>query len=720
MRKFLKRAGALLLTLSMLLSLSLPVFSAGESDTVTLTSGSNLNTAISQVKDGGTIVIDGTHSLASNSWTAHGKTVTITGGTLDASALSTFTLGDSVTFEDMTLTLKSGSTVYANGNALTISTDVTVNNGGTIYGGKSSGTLNGDTNITILSGSFTRIYGGSNGGTINGNTNLYVGGTANADCDASSHSSTYLIFGGGNNDKISGKTSVTIADSAKANYIYGGSNGTSCSIGGGTNLYFTGGNAMSLYGANKSADTKCNSNVVMTGGSIEQLFGGCEGSGLTGNVTVKALGGTVTRRIYGGCYNETNENNDGFLTSRYVNGTVRLYIDANLTVDYTFKTTQTVLGFPVTIDGPDWSIYAHSRHNTLSDTEISKIIYTDNKAYTKYNGSLKAQDLTMQLIMGSTSAADEIHLYTYSSNGATITETCSLDHTSHSNTATLALDDSVSRAYTGSPIEAAKVVYGSEWDGDICEITYSNNVNVGTATATCTGHGNTVSLDFEITKATVSAPSLSAVGESVQGQADGRISGLTTAMEYSADGGTTYQPITDTNMKFAPGTYIIRIPETATSKASAPVTVTISEGRHVIDTAALSIRFQLPESHTAESESTTLRIISTVDHLNYKKVGFQVWMENESGEMIDQDPLETNQVFTSIVGSDGKSAVTYTPSEEFGSTSAYFFTQKFNDISNEHFDKTIRIRAYVVTSDGYTVYGEQVECTVTGLLSSQG
>lgn len=65
--------------------------------------------------------------------------------------------------------------------------------------------------------------------------------------------------------------------------------------------------------------------------------------------------------------------------------------------------------------------------------------------------------------------------------------------------------------------------------------------------------------------------------------AEGGISGLTTDMEISFDGGKTYQPVTDINMKVTPGTYLIRLKENEMYNASEPIKVEVGYAYKISD-----------------------------------------------------------------------------------------------------------------------------------------
>ncbi|MBQ8850586.1 MAG: hypothetical protein IJ011_09670 [Clostridia bacterium] len=483
MKKVLSLALALVLIMLIVPIAETGAFAAGG---VTLSnSGANaeysdLNEAINNVENGGTITVKGTYTLPSGfNWTAHGKSVTITGGTFDASGLSVLNIRDNVTFDNVTLKWK--GTVCANGNALKVDSDVTVS--GTvsaIYGG-GGGTTVASTSLTLLSGNYYKIYGGSNKGTVTGDTNVYVGGSANSACDAASHDAIYTVFGGGVSDTVGGNTNLTVADNMKANYIYGGSQGSGAKISGTAYLNAIGGNVMSIYGAGKDVDCVSNTVTTVTGGTFEQIFGGSEGAMVTGNVLLRVWGGTVSRRIYGGCYNEYDLFK--WQSSRGVSGNITLVLGSGANI--TFSSSD-----------DDIAIYAGSRHRKDVDG-MTNLVFSDPSATSIKTG---AQDGTMAMIMIGVSVYNNKHTLTHKASENVITETCSCG-CGHTATATLKLAENASLQYDGQPKTPVTVEYSSGWLGEpLGEITYTNNTDIGTATATAayTRESQTVTLSFEI------------------------------------------------------------------------------------------------------------------------------------------------------------------------------------------------------------------------------
>lgn len=484
-----KKAISLVITIAlMVICLAVGTVAHAASQEVTLSSGGSLSDALTQVADGGTIVVDGTVTVTAAPG-IHGKTVTITGGNLDFSGLSgNLSLGDHITFENITLTFAAdrspAQAIYANGYKVKIGEGVTMPNAIRIFGGKSGGTTP-STNLTVLSGYYTQIFGGGNNSNVTGDVNLYVGGNVNSGIDAFSHSKGSCIYGGnytpdGSSNTIGGTVRTVFTGNAKANYIYGGNLGPgTCTVNGGVDLTVSGGSAMSVYGGSQSADFTGDVKLLVSGGTMEQVFGGCESKALTGDVKLDITGGTIKRRVYGGCYN--NYTSSGWSSTCYVTGDIVLTLHSGANIDFSYNDS-------------DRAIYAHSRQKNLSSTEISHLVYADATAYSNYKNKVKAQDWTMQFIMGSTSAADHIHYHTYSASDAVITQSC-IDKNC-SATATVVVEGTP--VYTGAPVAPAKVIYSGDWYGGELDVTYANNDQPGTGIASITCGGTTASLDFTI------------------------------------------------------------------------------------------------------------------------------------------------------------------------------------------------------------------------------
>ena len=364
------------------------------------------------VKDGGTIHVDGTVVVPEGF--SFNKNVTIVGDdkstdVLDFSTMSgAINLNGDTTFDYVTLKFADHA-IYANANALVVGENCATIGTVSVYGAGNGGSVVGNTSVTLLSGKYSKVYGGGHlcvvedgntsviiGGTadvktvhgggygnrVNGNTYVWVGGNANPDCDPALHEGdVYYIVGGAYSGIVEGSTTVVFTGNARANYIIGGMDGEDQYIGQGSNLYITGGKAMSAYGGSAGKDQMSDVNVVMTGGELEQLMGAGSGRtdvavGLTGDVTIKLLGGTITRRVFGGCYNDYSITK-GWLTSGYVDGTITLIIGDDAKITFTYN------------DGlsSDHALSAQSRRSSVAGNENGVVIFTSNTA--KNNNSLK-------------------------------------------------------------------------------------------------------------------------------------------------------------------------------------------------------------------------------------------------------------------------------------------------------------------------------------------
>ena len=135
---------------------------------------------------------------------------------------------------------------------------------------------------------------------------------------------------------------------------------------------------------------------------------------------------------------------------------------------------------------------------TISSETVSQAVNCQTKEQIQYtatvtfNGQTYTDTKTVDGDVGP-------HSYTYSSSGNTVTESCA---NCSNHTATAALDADEAYIYTGSAITPATITYSDNWQGDKpTDISYTNNLNVGTATATITVEGQTLTKTFQIKNA---------------------------------------------------------------------------------------------------------------------------------------------------------------------------------------------------------------------------
>ncbi|MBQ4600047.1 MAG: hypothetical protein IJB17_00235, partial [Oscillospiraceae bacterium] len=148
------------------------------------------------------------------------------------------------------------------------------------------------------------------------------------------------------------------------------------------------------------------------------------------------------------------------------------------------------------------------------------------------------------------------HSFTYSASGSVITESCS-NGCDHSETATLEGCEPLS--YTGSAITPLAVTYSDGWMGSTGQrVTYSKNINAGTATGSVTIHGVTATQSFTITSADISTAGISGI----------------TDMTYTGTAWTVLPTVTWEGQRLTEGTDYTVSGNTATDAGSHTLTVT--------------------------------------------------------------------------------------------------------------------------------------------------
>ena len=116
----------------------------------------------------------------------------------------------------------------------------------------------------------------------------------------------------------------------------------------------------------------------------------------------------------------------------------------------------------------------------------------------------------------------------------------------------------------------------------------------------------------------------------------------------------------------------------------------------------MNVKCQVTAGTDKNTENpVNMRLVTSVDSLNYKEVGFEVFY-NGATEPIK---VKTSTVYGRIVASD-ESGVDYNYNPKIISTaSEYFVTCTLINIAPGNFDKTFYIKPYCVTPNNETVYG---------------
>lgn len=119
----------------------------------------------------------------------------------------------------------------------------------------------------------------------------------------------------------------------------------------------------------------------------------------------------------------------------------------------------------------------------------------------------------------------------------------------------------------------------------------------------------------------------------------------------------------------------------------------------------LSVKCQILEGTSSQEPSGKLRIISTVDSLDYSKVGFDIVVDDNARS------YESTKVYTKIVAKDSGIAVDYAPSA-FHENAEFFLTGTLVNIPPTAASTPIQITPWWVTLDGTIVYGVGRYCRV--------
>ena len=118
-----------------------------------------------------------------------------------------------------------------------------------------------------------------------------------------------------------------------------------------------------------------------------------------------------------------------------------------------------------------------------------------------------------------------------------------------------------------------------------------------------------------------------------------------------------------------------------------------------VDKDILSVKYQLTVGANDAQEYTKLRIITTVDSLKYRKVGFRI---EYAGNVLDK---ATTNVYKTLTGTDGVTGFNYSPTV-FSPDSAYFCAYNVKVMQNR-FDTELDVTPYWITLDGTRVEGEE-------------
>ena len=180
--------------------------------------------------------------------------------------------------------------------------------------------------------------------------------------------------------------------------------------------------------------------------------------------------------------------------------------------------------------------------------------------------------------------------------------------------------------------------------------------------------------------------------------------------------------ISSSNVSVSGGTFNHAVPETYCADGFVPAvnkdgTYTVAEQAENPFGKSFSV-VNKPVVTQDGVEYYTVVVYSGIDSLNYKKAGFAYRMEatKKNGETVKtQDVKETTTAYKAISGTNNQGKTyTYT-AEQIGA--AYIYGQRFlfsvSDYTSAN--TALYVTPYVVTLDGKTIYGDEIELTETAL-----
>lgn len=138
-------------------------------------------------------------------------------------------------------------------------------------------------------------------------------------------------------------------------------------------------------------------------------------------------------------------------------------------------------------------------------------------------------------------------------------------------------------------------------------------------------------------------------------------------------------------------------PETAVEK-------NVTEGEYFalfVDKNVLRAAWQVNLGKYRTDKKTDLRLVTTVDSLSYRNVGFQV----KYGGQLLKTNSENNVVYNRLAGWDGSVRIEYLPTD-FSPESKYFMAYRINNIPEDCFNTEFEVTPYWTTMDGTKVTGQ--------------
>lgn len=150
------------------------------------------------------------------------------------------------------------------------------------------------------------------------------------------------------------------------------------------------------------------------------------------------------------------------------------------------------------------------------------------------------------------------------------------------------------------------------------------------------------------------------------------------------------------------------------NEAISPTITSGSAYAKFIDKHLLRIQAQIPaDTKDEEGATSKLRFVTSIDSLNYNKVGFTITTNANDKTYGGFDNIVYDKLTVTLNGDGTNDTVLgYTPRRLFGSTAVYYKAWIIEGIPNVNYDSEFYATPYLETLDGTTVYGTTATKTV--------
>ena len=447
----------------------------------------------------------------------------------------------------------------------------------TMYGGQVTG------NNMI---GYNNVGGGGGGIAVNGGTFTMEGGSICNNSVKQFHGGGITVINRGEVIMNGGTITGNTAGNNDSESSWGKRSGGGVYIDNNSSFTMSGGEISGNTAYNSGGGVNVDGTFTMSGGRITgntaKTTGNDGGGGIGCFGKVILSGGTISgnKAIHGGgvLYSHWSSTNPGLTisgnpvitdnTNSDASAVDNLYLETGsskyITIDSTGLKAGAKIGVKInqTLSG---STCGTSKALTYTCDNYSEYFVSDVAGY-----AVGYKDNKICLM-----SAPHNYSYTADDDQDIITRTCS--ECGSAETVTLSIPDDANLSYTGSAVTPAIVTCSDNWAGDKPEITYENNIDIGTAVAKITFGGETVSLNFNITVEEISGVTASGY----TGAYDGTAHGISvsapegTTVKYGISSGNCTQNTSPTRTDVGTTTvyYEVTKPNCKTVTGSAQITI---------------------------------------------------------------------------------------------------------------------------------------------------